>query len=202
MPRWATMLDPTPAANVNGLFGTTAASIASLSQLRNDYSPTYEVLNINYMVWYDYTVIKLSTLCFIGLTRKADIFPRPYINTGTINVIFSSPNTATPGYTITAANSFTGTDNSFTGTCPFTFNYMADTSANGGIPATVANITVGLYLARPLNTSLHGVNVATSGASHPLSACRLYYSQITLQPSYAEEYISNSRVKNVFIELY
>lgn len=183
----------TTAGNVNGLFGSTAASIATLSQLKNDFTPTYEVLSTNYMVWYDYAVIKLSTLfeslSSIGLTRKADIFLRLYVNTGTLNATVSSPNTATPGYTITAAN------NSFTGTCPFTINYMTDTSANGGIPTTVANITAGLYLVKPPNTSYNGINLATSAASHPLSACRIYYSQITLQPSYAEEYISNSRAK-------
>jgi hypothetical protein len=183
----------TTAANVNGLFGTTAASIASLSQLKNDFTPTYEVLATNYMVWYDYAVIKLATvfesIAKIGLTRKADIFLRLYVNTGTLNATVSTPNNAAPGYTITAAN------NSFTGTCPFTINYMSDTSANGGIPATVANITAGLYLAKPPNTSYNGINLRTSEASHPLPACRIYYSQITLQPSYADEYVLNNRAK-------
>ncbi len=70
--------------------------------------PTYEVVNTSYMVWYDYEVIKFANvfenLSKIGLTRKADIFLRLYFNTGTLNATVSSPNTATPGYTITAAN--------------------------------------------------------------------------------------------------
>ena len=65
-------------ANGNGFYGNTAATIASLSQLNSDFVPTYQVLNTNYMVWYDYAVIKLNTLfnslSSIGLTRKADIF--------------------------------------------------------------------------------------------------------------------------------
>jgi hypothetical protein len=146
------------------------------------------------MVWFDYAVIKLSTLFEslknIGLTRKADIFLRLYVNTGTLNASITSPNTATPGYSITTAN------NSFTGTCPFTIIYLPDTSANGGIPATTANITAGLYLAKPPATSYNGINLATSGVSHALPACRIYYSQITIQPDYAEEYILNSRAKN------
>ena len=161
----------TTAGNVNGLFGSSAAYIATLAQLKNDFTPYYEVLNTNYMVWYDFAVIKLSTifesLSKIGLTRKADIFLRLYINTGTLNAAVSSPNTAAPGYTITAAN------NSFTGTCPFTINYLTDTSANGGIPDTTANITAGLYLVKPPNTSYNGNNLTSSGASHPLSACRI-----------------------------
>ncbi len=125
-------VDDTSAGIVNGLLGSTATTIASATQLRNDFTPTYEVLNTGYMVWYDYAGIKLATvfesISKIGLTRKADIFLRLYINNGTLNASISSPNTATPGYTITAANHF------FTGTCPLTINYMTDTSANVGIP--------------------------------------------------------------------
>ena len=114
----------TTAGNVNGFFGTTAAFIANLSQLKNDFTPTYEVLNTNYMVWYDYAVIPLSTvfesLSKIGLTRKADIFLRLYINTGTLNATISSPNSTTPGYSLTVAN------NGFNGTCPFTINYLTE----------------------------------------------------------------------------
>ena len=183
----------TTAGTGNGLFGTTTAFVANLTQLKNDFTPTYEVLNTNYMVWYDYAVIKLSTifesLSSIGLTRKADIFLRLYVNTGTLNVAVSSPNTATPGYSLTTAN------NAFTGTCPFTINYLCDTSANGGIPASTAFITAGLYLAKPPATSFNGINLANSAASHPLPACRIYYSQITLQPASAEEYVISNRAK-------
>lgn len=183
----------TTAGTGNGLFGTTTAFVANLTQLKNDFIPTYEVLNTNYMVWYDYAVIKLSTifesLSSIGLTRKADIFLRLYVNTGTLNVAVSSPNTATPGYSLTTAN------NAFTGTCPFTINYLCDTSANGGIPATTAFITAGLYLSKPPATSFNGINLANSAASHPLPACRIYYSQITLQPASAEEYVISNRAK-------
>ena len=183
----------TSGASGNGLYGTTTAFVANQSQLKNDFTPYYEVLATNYMVWYDYAVIKLSTvfesLSKIGLTRKADIFLRLYINTGTLNATVSAPGLTTLGYSITTAN------NSFTGTCPFTINHLADTPANGGIPLTVANITAGVYLNKPPSTSYNGVNLATSGASHPLPACRIYYSQITIQPDYAEEYILNNRAK-------
>lgn len=183
----------TTAGNTSGIFGTTSAFIANLTQLKNDYTPTYEVLNTNYMVWYDYAVIKLSTvfesLQSIGLTRKADIFLRLYINTGTLNVAISSPNTTAPGYSLTVAN------NGFSATVPFTVNYLTELSASGGIPATVANITAGLYLAKVPATSFNGVNLSLSAASHPLPACRIYYSQITIQPALAEEYILNNRAK-------
>jgi hypothetical protein len=79
------------------------------------------------MVRYGLAVTRLSSLfesppksC---LTLKADIFLRLYINTGTLNASLSSPNTATPKCSITTAS------NSFTGTCPFTINYLCDTSA-------------------------------------------------------------------------
>ena len=183
----------TTAGNVSGLFGATAATIANLTQLKNDFTPTYEVLNTNYMVWTDYVVIKLSTvfesLQSIGLTRKADIFLRLYVNTGTINVAVSGPNTTTPGYSLTTAN------NSFTGTCPFTVNYLTEASASGGIPDTVANITAGLYLVKPPATTFNGINLANAASSHSLPACRIYYSQITIQPALAEEYVMSNRGK-------
>jgi hypothetical protein len=183
----------TTAGNVSGLFGATAATIANLTQLKNDFTPTYEVLNTNYMVWTDYAVIKLSTvfesLQSIGLTRKADIFLRLYVNTGTINAAVSSPNSTTPGYSLTTAN------NSFTGTCPFTVNYLTEASASGGIPATTAFITAGLYLVKPPTTSFNGINLGNAGSSHSLPACRIYYSQITIQPALAEEYIMSNRGK-------
>ena len=91
------------------------------------------------MVWTDYAVIRLNTLFdslgAIGLTSRADMFLRLYINTGTFNVAVSLPNTTAPGYSLTT------TYNGFNGSCPFTVNYLCDTSANGGIPATTANIT-------------------------------------------------------------
>lgn len=183
----------TTAGNTTGMFGNSAAFISNLTQLKNDFTPNYEVLNTNYMVWYDYAVIKLATvfesLSSIGLTRKADIFLRLYINTGTLNASISSPNTTAPGYSLTVAN------NGFTGTCPFTINYLTEASASGGIPANTANITAGLYLAKPPATSYNGINLRNSDASHPLPACRIYYSQITIQPSFADEYILNNRAK-------
>lgn len=183
----------TTAGNVNGIYGTTAATISTLAQLNNDFTPTYQILNTNYMVWYDYAVVKLSTvfeaLNSMGLTRKADIFMRLYVNTGTLNATISSPNTLTPGYSLTVAN------NSFNNTCPFTINYLNATSANGGIPATVANITAGLYIAKPPATSYNGINLANASASHPLPSCRIYYSQITIQPDLALQYITENRAK-------
>jgi hypothetical protein len=174
-------------------FGNSSAFIASLTTLQNDFTPTYQVLNTNYMVWYDFCVIKLSTLyeslSAMGLTRKADIFLRLYVNTGTLNVGVLTPNTTTPGYTLAVNN------NSFTNTCPFTINYLNETSANGGITTGVVNITAGLYIGSPPNTTFNGINLKNSGASHSLPACRIYYSQITIQPALAEEYILTNRAK-------
>ena len=120
------------------------------------------------MVWTDYAIIRLNNLFdslgSIGLTSRADMFIRLYVNTGTLNVAVSSPNTAAPGYSITSTN------NGFNGSCPFAINYLPDTSANGGIPATVANITAGVYIAKPPSTSCVGVNLGQSAVSHSMPA--------------------------------
>ena len=87
------------------------------------------------------------------------------LNTGTLNVALSSPSTATPGYSPVSTN------NGFNGSCPFTINYLPDTSANGGIPATVANITAGVYVAKIPSTTYVGVNLGSAGVNHPMPAC-------------------------------
>jgi hypothetical protein len=54
----------TTAGSVNG-FATISTMLSTLSQLKNDFTPTYEVINTNYMLWHDYAdyaVIKLSII--------------------------------------------------------------------------------------------------------------------------------------------
>lgn len=178
--------------NQNGLFGATTAFVSTLQNLQNDFTPTYQVSG-NFMFWTDYAVIRLSTvfesLNSIGLTRKADLFLRLYINTGTLNVTISSPGLATPGYSITTTN------NNFNNTCPFTINYLNAVSTAGGTPLTTVNITAGLYIAKAPTTTFNGVNLGSTNVSHPMPACRIYYSQITIQPALAEEYILTNRAK-------
>ena len=177
--------------NYNGI----APTILSATNLANECKPTYQVLNTNYMVWYDYAVIRLSTLfeslANIGLVRKFDCTIRFWINTGTVNVTVANPNSTTLTYSTSAAA------NTFTNTCPFTINHLADTSANGGIPTTTTNIVAGLYISKPPTTSFAGINLATSAASHPLPCCRMYYSQIQLEPTKALTYVNENRNKKV-----
>ena len=89
----------------------------------------------------------------------------------------------------------------FSNTCPLMINYLPDTSANGGIPTGVTNISCGLYISKPPSTSLGAANVnlsaSVTGASHPLQACRIYYSQIVLNPQKALKYITENRSKKV-----
>jgi hypothetical protein len=145
----------TTANSTFGIFVQLLQLLLLYLKFMNDYSPTYQVLNTNCMCWTDYAVIKLSSifesLSSIGLTGKADIFLRLYVNTSTLNVSVSDPTTTTPGYSLTTAN------NTFTATCPFTLNYLLDTGPQGGIPSTTSKITAGLHLARPPATSFNGI---------------------------------------------
>jgi hypothetical protein len=147
------------------------------------------------MIWYDYAVIKLSTvfesLANTGLVRKFDCTVRFWFNTGTVNVTVASPNGPTPGYSLTTAN------NSFTNTCPFTINYLSDTFANGGIPTTTNSIVAGCYIGKPPVTTFNNVNLATSGAGSSLPCCRIYYSQIQVEPTKALTYVEQNRNKKV-----
>ena len=147
------------------------------------------------MVWYDYAVIKLSTvfesLANIGLVRKFDCTLRLWLNTGTVNITVATPNSPAPGYSLTTTN------NTFTNTCPFLVNYLPDISNNGGIPANTTNIVAGCYISKPPVTTFGGINLSLSGASSPLPCCRIYFSQIQLEPKKALTYVEENRNKKV-----
>ena len=183
----------------NNVFGT----LISLTQLKNELRPSYEVVGAagsKYMIWNDYAVIKLSTLfeslANIGLVRKFDCTLRLWLNTGTVNVTVVNPNVDSSvagqlGYTLTTAN------NTFTNTCPFTVNYLPDLSANGGIPTGTTNIVAGCYVAKPPTTTFAGINLGSASVSNGLPTCRIYYSQIQVEPQKALTYVNENRNKKV-----
>ena len=79
----------------------------------------------------------------------------------------------------------------FSNTCPLMINYLPE--ATNGVPTGTTNIIAGLYIAKPPVTSYSGINLQDSQASHPLLNCRLYYSQITVQPEKSIRYIEQNR---------
>ena len=182
-------LDTTTAGSaVNGLVG----NIVTKQQLTQEFRPYYDVLNTNYAVWYDFAVIKLShlfeSLGKLGLVRRFDATLRLWVNTGTVNIAVTAPTTACQ-YALTPEN------NTFSNTCPLMLNWLG--ASNAGVPTSTANIVAGLYIAKPPITSFNGVNLSASNGSHPLMNCRLYYSQIIVQPEKSIKYIEQNRNKKV-----
>ena len=153
------------------------------------------------MIWNDYAVIKLSTLfeslANIGLVRKFDCTLRLWFNTGTVNITVANPNKDSTSAT-QLQYSLTTSNNTFTNTCPFTVNYLADLSANGGIPANTTNIVAGCYIGKPPTTTFAGVNLGTASVSGGLPTCRIYYSQIQLEPQKALTYLNEPNKKVVY----
>ena len=148
------------------------------------------------VVWHDYAVIKLNylfeSLNKVGLVKRLDAQLRLWVNTGTVNVNVGAVDTSNVNYLLTPAN------NTFSATCPLLINHSF--SANAGqaiVPATVNNIVAGLYLARPPITSYAGINLAASTVQHPLTNCRLYYSQVTVDPQKSIDYVQRNRNKKV-----
>jgi len=169
-------------------------SIVTKANLVAEFRPYYELKN-NYMVWYDFAVIKLShlfeSLGKMGLVRSFDATLRLWVNTGTVCVTVESPALAGLNYSLTPAN------NSFSSTCPLLVNYIPS-SATVGIPALTTSIVAGLYIAKPPSTSYSGgVNLSNSGVAHPLANCRLYYAQCTLDPEKAITYTNMNLNKKV-----
>jgi hypothetical protein len=48
---------------------------------------------------------------------------------------------------------------------PFTVNYLNDTSANGGIPATTTSFVAGCYVGKHPTTTFAGVNLGVASVS-------------------------------------
>jgi hypothetical protein len=69
--------------------------------------------------------------------------------------------------------------------------------ANGIVPATATQIVAGSYIARPSTTSFAGINLAANVIAHPLPNCRLYYSQVTVEPQKSIDYVQRNRNKKV-----
>jgi hypothetical protein len=147
------------------------------------------------MVWHDYAVIKLNylfeSLNKIGLVKRLDAQLRLWVNTGTVNITVANPDASTCAYNLTPVN------NTFSNTCPIFVNYQAGngTADTGIVKTGTTAIVSGLYIARPPTTSFAGINLALSAVQHPLTNCRLYYSQVTVDSQKSIDYVQRNRNK-------
>jgi len=170
-------------------------NIVSLSQLKRDFKPTFEIVEGGrYGVIYDLAIIRLKDIIdvcnSIGIIKRfGQAMLRLYINTGSLQVNVASPDNAVSGY------SFNATNSTFQNACPFMINNLGVNSANGGIKAGNTVITAGL-----LSTS--GVNLAASNAAHQMSSVRLYYSSLVLEPDKALTYSRANSAKQIVYKNY
>jgi hypothetical protein len=177
----------------NSIYGaSTSNTLMTATNLANEFRPYYETKS-GYIIWYDFAAIKLNHLFesmdHIGLTQKLDASLRLWLNTGTVNVTVGNAGTAqNMTYSITPAN------NTFSNTCPLLVNYEA---TNNIVPTTCAAIVAGVYVAKPPVTNFATINLQNSTASHPLQNCRLYYSQIQMDPQHAITYNNSNTNKKV-----
>ncbi len=102
------------------------------------------------------------------------------MNTGTVNVTVVGPTSNTD------TNYYIGPDqNCFSNTCLLLLNYLP-----GQLTTGTGDITVGLYIRKPPSTTYAGgVNLSSSGVAHPFANCRLYYSQMILDPQKSLSYV-------------
>ena len=88
----------------NGIYGA-GNTLMTTTNLAAEFRPYSEVKS-NYMIWYDYAVIKLNHLFesmdHIGLTQKLDASLRLWLNCDTVNITVASAGTpAQMAYNIT-----------------------------------------------------------------------------------------------------
>jgi len=181
-----------------GSSGTQTNCITNTTKVANEFKPYYTILNTNYMVWYDVAVVRmqdiLDSMKSLPLMKKFDSTFRVYLNVGQIVTNITSGTTySTTVNTPSLIHSASG--NTFTNTCPLMHTALTN------VPATSTAIASGLFIGTPTATSLNAsgttVNLASSGASHFLTSCRMYYTYIQLKPEKLDYYISNNRSKKV-----
>jgi hypothetical protein len=127
----------------------------------------------------------------MGLVRRFDATLRLWVNTGTVCVTVANAGVdASQNYTLTPEN------NSFSNTCPLMVNWIPG-GGSYGVPSGTTSIVAGLYINKPPSTSYAGINLSSSNASHPLQNCRLYYSQIVLDPQKSITYTNMNLNKKV-----
>jgi hypothetical protein len=77
-------------------------------------------------------------------------------------------------------------------------NYVSSNTSDGGILKNgTSSIVAGLYVGKPPTTSFAGINLASSNIAHPLPNCRLYYSQVNVDPQKSIDYVQRNRNKKV-----
>ena len=186
------VVDTTSVAGMSNLYGTAqngGGVIMSATQLANEFKPTFQLLATNYMVWYDVAVIRLKDILDsmknMPLLKRFDGILRLYINTG---VIGCGTVQATQGSLVFSASTST-----FTNGCPL----VVPAITTSALPATTVGIVSGLFVARATQTTMFGVNLATSGGANPMPSCRVYYPMIILKPERAIAYVSENRAKRV-----
>jgi hypothetical protein len=190
----------TSKAGLNKIVGT----IVSVDQLKSDFKSTYQVLDNKYGVIYDLAIIRLKDILDVtdklGLVKRFNGVLRLYINTGALYISCNSghaADSAVPRYNFSVSNS------TFNNTCPFTINNLSiATSAGGGLPFAQTQISAGLFIGKALQTSLNGVNLAAMSPTHPMQACRLYYSTVQLEPEKALSYSRSNQMKNIVYKNY
>ena len=189
------VVDTTANSTFNNLFG--ASGIMSLSNLGSEYKPYYTVQG-NCMYWFDYAIINLKyildAIAKIGLIKKADLRLRMYVNTGAVQIVDQQ----------SAANATTykSFKSSFANTCPITVNYLTGTVAAGGFATDTTRITAGLYIGSPPATFNGGgdTTITLSQVANQLTQCRLYYSNVKLDPNTETAYINANRSKQIIYE--
>lgn len=185
------VVDTTSVTGMSNLYGTafnTGGTIMSSTQLANEFKPTFQLLATNYLVWYDVGIVRLKdvfdSMKNFPLMKRFDGILRLYLNTG---VVGCGTVVATPGSLVHSATSST-----FTNGCPLIVSALTTAP-----PASTVGIVSGLFIARATQTTMFGVNLATSGASNPMPSCRVYYPMIVLKPEKAISYVSENRAKRV-----
>lgn len=219
--RLARYVDATTTGGVNGVYGTsggqgtTTLTIMTAAQLANEMKPNVQLVtgnavstaNSNYIVYTDTIILPLRYLMDVvnklPMMKRTDMLLRMYLNTGSLIVpVFSAGTNNTTQY-------FAPQSSTFVNTCPFTVNYL-----DLGVPATAVGIACGLFIARPSTTALSitavaGADVTATSAvinlgactsTHPMTACRTYFNQISLTPEKEEAYLLANSAKQVVYE--
>jgi len=191
----------TPVSGSPNLYGGASGDqtncISNVTKVANEFRPYYTILNTSYMVWYDVAIVRMSDILnsmeSMPMMKKFDGVFRCYLNVGQVVSNIADSGLYTTSITSSCLAS-SGAGNTFTNTCPLIHTTVTP-------PRNATAIASGLFIGSPTDTAISAagqtINLKTAGASHFLTSCRMYYTQIQLKPEKLDYYISNNRSKKM-----
>jgi hypothetical protein len=180
-------------ANASNIMGNDQSNgLLSINNLTADFA-SYTCIKNKFIVTYDTAIIRGADLFpsfeSIGLVKKIEMTIRLTINVGVV-ASYTQFSNGSP-MMLSSATSSTYSNQ----TCPFIQCALQTESCTDQ-----RGIVTSLCIAKTATTSMWGINLGESNGTHPITSCRFYVSQISLEGNNELLYKQDNMMKKLVYE--